>query len=69
MVLLQTIAIITTITFFSGGVVKKTIAACGLMHPKLLDGLNCESKGEDNRRKRSWGMLPNLQHFGDRKAC
>jgi hypothetical protein len=23
--------------------------------PKLLDGLNCESKGEDNGRKRSWG--------------
>jgi hypothetical protein len=25
-----------------------------MMHPKLLDGFNCESKGEDNGRKRSW---------------
>jgi hypothetical protein len=25
--------------------------------PKLLDGLNYESKGEDSER-RSWGMLP-----------
>jgi hypothetical protein len=26
--------------------------------PKLLYGLNCESKGEDNKRRRSWGELP-----------
>ncbi len=38
-----------------------------LMHPKLLDGLNYESKGENNRRK-SWGMLFNLQHFEGRNG-
>ncbi len=37
--------------------------------PKFLDGRNCESKGKDNGRKRSWGVLPNSQHFGDRGAC
>ncbi len=37
--------------------------------PKLLDGLNCKSKGEDNGRKRSQGALPGLQHFGDREVC
>jgi hypothetical protein len=26
-----------------------------LIHPKLLDGLNCESKGEDNERKKKLG--------------
>ncbi len=26
--------------------------------PKLLDGLNCESKNENNGRRRNWGMLP-----------
>jgi hypothetical protein len=25
-----------------------------MTHPELLDGLNYESKGEDNERKRSW---------------
>jgi hypothetical protein len=25
--------------------------------PKLFDGFNCESKGEDNKRKRCWGVL------------
>jgi len=29
-----------------------------LMHPKLLDGLNCESKGENNEKRRSWSVLP-----------
>jgi len=28
--------------------------------PKLLDTFNCESKGENNRRIRSWDTLPNL---------
>ncbi len=40
-----------------------------LMHPKLLDGLNYESKGEDNERKRSWGVPLGWQHFGGRRAC
>jgi hypothetical protein len=26
--------------------------------PKFLNGLNYESKGEDNGRRRSWGALP-----------
>jgi len=38
------------------------------MHPKLLDGLNYESKGEDNGR-RSWGAFLGLQHFEGRGAC
>ncbi len=25
--------------------------------PKLLNGLNCESKGDNNGKKRSWGMF------------
>jgi hypothetical protein len=37
--------------------------------PKLLDGLNCESKGDDNGKKRSWGALPGSQHFRGRMAC
>ncbi len=40
-----------------------------LTHPKLLDGLNCESKGEDNGRRKSWGALPGSQHFRGRRAC
>ncbi len=36
---------------------------------KLLDGLNYESKGEDNGRKKSWGALLSSQHFGGRGAC
>jgi hypothetical protein len=39
-----------------------------MMHPKLLDGFNCESKGENNRR-RSWGILLGSQHFEGKKAC
>jgi hypothetical protein len=43
---------------------------CGLQRtPKLFDGLNCESKGEDIERKRSWGTLPGSQHFGGRRVC
>jgi hypothetical protein len=37
--------------------------------PKLLDGLNCKSKGEDNGRRRSWGALFGSQHFRGRKVC
>jgi hypothetical protein len=37
--------------------------------PKFFDGLNCESKGEDNERKRSWGAFLGSQHFGGRGAC
>ncbi len=39
------------------------------MHPKLLDGLNYKSKGENNGRRKSWGALFNLQHFRGRGAC
>jgi hypothetical protein len=34
-----------------------------LTHPQPLDGLNCELKGEDSGRRRSWGMFPGSQHF------
>jgi hypothetical protein len=34
------------------------------MHPKLFDGFNCESKGENNGRKMSWGSLLGSKHFG-----
>jgi hypothetical protein len=37
--------------------------------PRLLDGLNYESKGENNERKRSWGVLFSSQHFGGRGVC
>jgi hypothetical protein len=37
--------------------------------PKLFNGLNYKSKGEDNGRKRSWSALPNLQHFKGKRAC
>jgi hypothetical protein len=33
-------------------------------HPKLFDGFNMESKGEDNKRKRSWSTLSTSQHLG-----
>jgi hypothetical protein len=36
---------------------------------RLLDGLNCKSKGENNGRRRSWGAFLGLQHFGGRGAC
>ncbi len=32
--------------------------------PKFLNGLNRESKGEDNEKKRSWGALSTSQHLG-----
>ncbi len=37
--------------------------------PKLLDGLNCEFKCENNGRIKSWGMFPHSQHFEGRGAC
>ncbi len=36
--------------------------------PTLLKKLKCESKNENNE-KRSWGTLPNLQHFEGRRTC
>ncbi len=36
---------------------------------KLLDGLNCESKSEDNKRKKSWGTFLGSYHFGGRRPC
>ncbi len=36
--------------------------------PKLLDKLNFESKGENNERRKNWGMLPSSQHFGGLKG-
>jgi hypothetical protein len=40
-----------------------------LTYPQLLNGFNCESKGENNGRRRSWGMLLSSQHFGGKGAC
>jgi hypothetical protein len=31
--------------------------------------INYESKCENNGRRRSWGVLHGLQHFGGRRAC
>jgi len=42
---------------------------CRWRTPKLLDGFNCDSKSEDNRRKWSWGELPSLKHFRGRGVC
>jgi hypothetical protein len=28
--------------------------------PKLLDGLNCKSKGDNNEKRKSWGAFPSL---------
>ncbi len=39
------------------------------MHPKLLDGLNCKSKGEDNGKKKNRGVLPSSLHFRGRGVC
>ncbi len=40
-----------------------------MTHPKLLDGLNYKSKGEESRRKRNWSALPSLQDFEGRRVC
>ncbi len=40
-----------------------------MTHPKLLDGLNIEPKGEDIKRKRNWGAFLGSQHFGGKGAC
>jgi hypothetical protein len=37
--------------------------------PNSLGRFNYESKGENNRRIKSWGTLPGSQHFGGRGAC
>jgi hypothetical protein len=36
---------------------------------KLLDGLSCESKEEDNGRRKNWGALLGLSHFEGKGAC
>ncbi len=41
----------------------------GWRTPKFLDGFNYKSKGENNERKRNWGVLSNSQHFGGKGAC
>jgi len=38
------------------------------MHPKLLDGLNCKSKDENNGKRRSWVTFLNSSHFEGRRA-
>jgi hypothetical protein len=39
-----------------------------LIHLKLLDGLNCKSKDENNGRRRSWVTFLNSSHFEGRRA-
>ncbi len=39
-----------------------------MMHPKLFDGFNYESKGENNKRRRSSIVLLGSQHFEGRKV-
>jgi len=40
-----------------------------MMHPHILEKLKCESKSGNIRKRKSWGMLFNLQHFEGKKAC
>jgi hypothetical protein len=40
-----------------------------LTHPKLLDGLNFESKGWKQRKDKELGTLFNSQHFGAKVVC
>jgi hypothetical protein len=40
-----------------------------MTHLTLLERLKCESKSENNKRKKSYGTLPTLQHFGGRGVC
>ncbi len=40
-----------------------------LRTPKLLDRFNYKSKGENNRRIKSWGTLLGSQHFRGKRAC
>jgi hypothetical protein len=37
--------------------------------PKLFDGFNCESKGDDNKRRKTLGALLDSQHFENKGAC
>jgi hypothetical protein len=52
------------IPFFLGNGICGNITKKILWHtPKLLDGLNCKSKGEQQKEK-SWGTFLGSQHFG-----
>jgi len=37
--------------------------------PKLLDGLSCESKEKNSKRRRSQGALLGSQHFEAKRVC
>jgi hypothetical protein len=37
--------------------------------PKSLMESTVNLKGENNGRIKSWGVLPNSQHYGGRRAC
>ncbi len=39
-----------------------------VMHPTLLERLKGEF-GSENNKKRNWGTLLTLQHFGGKGAC
>jgi hypothetical protein len=36
--------------------------------PKLLEKVKSEFENENNKRRRSWGTLPSLQHFKGKKG-
>jgi hypothetical protein len=42
------------------GVIQPFFLLCNWRTPKLFDGFNYESKGEENEMKRSWGAVPGL---------
>jgi hypothetical protein len=52
--------------FLTHLILEQVLAWCT---PKLLDGLNYESKDEDNRKRRSWGVVLGSQHFEGKGAC
>jgi hypothetical protein len=38
-------------------------------HPQATWYIQLQIQGENNKRMKGWGMLPNLQHFRGRRAC
>jgi hypothetical protein len=33
-------------------------------HPQALQWTHCKSKGENSKRRKSWGTFPSSPHFG-----
>jgi hypothetical protein len=47
--------------YLGGGIYSHT--------PKLFDRLNCEFKGENNKRIKSWNTFFSPHHFKGRRVC